>query len=144
MSSSMQPPADLPSTKPYLLRALWEWCNENGFTPYMTVSVDDHCRVPQEFVKNGEIVLNVDMEATRNLALKNEAVTFQARFGGVIRDIYVPMTRVTALYARENGVGLGFPVEATGSAASGESAEKSAPDDMPPPKGTPPFLRRVK
>jgi len=139
-----QPPANLPSTKPYLLRALWEWCNENGFTPYMTVLVDDYCRVPQEFIKNGEIVLNIGAEATHNLCLANEAITFQARFGGVAREIYVPMARVIALFARENGVGMGFPAEATVTLEKSESKDGSAPDDTPPPKGSPPFLRRVK
>ncbi|MCL2075263.1 MAG: ClpXP protease specificity-enhancing factor [Betaproteobacteria bacterium] len=135
----MSLPADLPSTKPYLLRAFWEWCSDNGFTPHMTVAVDDYCRIPQEFVKKGEIVLNIGMEATKNLQMKNEAVSFQARFSGAVRDIYVPMPRVIAIYARENGVGMGFPVEAVKTA--GEDG-KTPPDDTPP--GRPPYLRRVK
>ncbi|MCL2021500.1 MAG: ClpXP protease specificity-enhancing factor [Betaproteobacteria bacterium] len=142
MSSS---PPDLPSTKPYLLRALWEWCSENGFTPYMTVAVDDHCRVPREFVKNGEIVLNIGMEATRNLSLKNDAVSFQARFSGAVRDIYVPIPCVIALYARENGVGMSFPVEEVMKTAKEDREEEApSPNDTPPSGSRPPSLRRVK
>jgi len=134
-------PPDLPSTKPYLLRALWEWCNDNGFTPHVTVAVDEHCRVPMEFVRNGEIVFNIGMEATNKLALKNEAITFQGRFGGVVRDIYIPVPRVTALYARENGAGMKFTPEAV---ETGEEASPPTDDPTPPSGSPPPFLRRVK
>jgi stringent starvation protein B len=96
------------STKPYLIRAIFEWCNDSGFTPYIAVSVGEGVRVPTEHVKNGEIVLNVSALATNRLTLGNEAIEFQARFGGVARDVYVPVERVIAIYARENGQGMAF------------------------------------
>lgn len=99
-----------PSTKPYLLRAIYEWCTDAGFTPYVAVAVDETVRVPLEFVKNGEIVLNVSALATHRLKIDNDAIAFQARFGGVPRDVYVPIARVVAIYARENGQGMAFEV----------------------------------
>ena len=96
------------STKPYLIRAIYEWCNDSGFTPYIAVAVGEGVRVPPEHVKNGEIVLNVSALATNRLTLGNQAIEFQARFGGVARDVYVPIDRVIAIYARENGQGMAF------------------------------------
>ena len=101
------------STRPYLLRALHDWCTDNGFTPYIAVHVDETVQVPHEHVKNNEIVLNVGFEATSGLKLGNEAVEFRARFGGVSRDILVPVDHVVAIYARENGQGMAFPVPTT-------------------------------
>jgi len=98
------------STRPYLLRALHEWCTENGFTPYLAVFVDSTVQVPMEYVKNNEIVLNVGFEATSGLKLGNEFVEFKARFGGSSREIVVPVDHVVAIYARENGQGMAFPV----------------------------------
>ena len=100
------------STRPYLIRALYEWCADNGLTPYVAVMVDDTVQVPREHVKNGEIVLNISMDATSALKLGNEFIEFKARFGGVARDIHVPVNRVLAIYARENGQGMAFPVAA--------------------------------
>lgn len=100
-----------PSTKPYLVRAIYEWCSDNGFTPYLAVVVGKQTRVPMEFVKEGQIVLNVSTEATNRLVLGNEYIEFQARFGGVARDISVPLTNVVAIYARENGGGMAFELE---------------------------------
>jgi stringent starvation protein B len=102
-----------PSTKPYLIRAIYDWCTDAGFTPYVAVAVDESVRVPQEFVKNGEIVLNVSSLATNRLKIDNDAIAFQARFGGVPRDVYVPIARVVAIYARENGQGMAFEVPRT-------------------------------
>jgi stringent starvation protein B len=102
---------DTPSTRPYLVRALYEWCTDNGFTPYVAVRVDDSVRVPREYVKNGEIVLNISFDATSSLKLGNEFIEFKARFAGVARDIMVPMKRVIAIYARETGQGMAFPLE---------------------------------
>lgn len=102
-----------PSTKPYLIRAIYDWCTDAGFTPYVAVAVDESVRVPQEFVKNGEIVLNVSALATNRLKIDNDAIAFQARFGGVPRDVYVPIARVVAIYARENGQGMAFEVPRT-------------------------------
>lgn len=101
--------ADLPSLRPYLVRAVHEWCTDHGFTPYMAVAVDARVQVPREYVRNGEIILNVSYDATANLRMDNEAVTFRARFGGVPRDVVVPMGNVVGIYARENGQGLAFP-----------------------------------
>lgn len=98
------------STRPYLIRALHDWCTDNGFTPYLAVYVDRTVQVPQEYVKNNEIVLNVSFEATSQLQLGNEFVEFKARFGGVAREIIVPVDHVIAIYARENGQGMAFPV----------------------------------
>jgi stringent starvation protein B len=98
------------STRPYLVRALHEWCTDNGFTPYIAVFVGNGVQVPMEYVKNGEIVLNVAFEATTGLELGNERIEFKARFGGSSRDISVPIDHVIAIYARENGQGMAFPV----------------------------------
>ncbi len=98
------------STKPYLLRALYEWCCDNGFTPHLAVRVDSSVRVPREHVRNGEIVLNISFGATSGLNMGNDDISFRARFGGVARDIVVPVSHVTAIYARENGQGMAFPV----------------------------------
>ena len=108
------------STRPYLVRALHEWCTDNGFTPYIAVVVDDTVQVPREYVNNGEIVLNISFDATSNLQLGNEFVVFKARFGGVAREISVPIARVIAIYARENGQGMAFPAP---SASSGEAED---------------------
>ena len=98
------------STRPYLIRALHDWCTDNGFTPYIAVFVDAAVQVPTEYVKNNEIVLNVGFEATSALKLGNEFIEFKARFGGSSREIVVPVDHVIAIYARENGQGMAFPV----------------------------------
>ena len=102
---------DTTSTRPYLIRALYEWCTDNGFTPYVAVAVDDSVQVPREFVNNNEIVLNIGFDATTSLTLGNEFIEFKARFGGVAREILVPISHVMAIYARENGQGMAFPKE---------------------------------
>lgn len=101
---------DSASTRPYLIRALYEWCTDNGLTPYVAVAVDDSVVVPREYVRDGEIVLNISFDATSALKLGNEAIEFKARFAGVARDIMVPVGRVMAVYARENGQGMAFPM----------------------------------
>jgi len=127
MPSIMSPDAQGTSTRPYLVRALHDWCTDNGFTPYLAVFVDGSVQVPMEYVKNHEIVLNVGFDATSGLQLGNEFIEFKARFGGVARDIVVPIDHVVAIYARENGQGMAFPapkVEAT--PAEGAQAEAPA------------------
>lgn len=109
------------STKPYLIRAIYEWCSDCGFTPYLSVRVDDRTRVPVEYVKNGEIVLNVSLNATRNLTINNELIQFSARFNGVSREVSVPVDRVQGLFARENGQGAFFTVEAPAALAPAPS-----------------------
>jgi stringent starvation protein B len=101
---------DSSSTRPYLIRALYEWCTDNGYTPFLAVLVNESVRVPMEFVKDGEIVLNISFDATSALSLGNEFIEFKGRFGGVARDIVIPVERVLAIYARENGQGMAFPM----------------------------------
>jgi stringent starvation protein B len=98
------------STKPYLLRAIYEWCTDNGYTPYLAAAVDARTLVPREFVKNGEIVLNISFTATSGLKMDNDFINFNARFGGVSREISIPVDNVVAIYARENGQGMAFEV----------------------------------
>lgn len=118
------------STKPYLIRAIYEWCTDNGFTPYIAVFVDGNTSVPREFVKNNEIVLNVSFDATSGLDMGNEWITFSARFGGVSRKIEVPVDNVLAIYARENGQGMAFPVERS----IPETQAATERENNPPPK----------
>ena len=99
------------STKPYLIRAIFEWCADCGFTPYLNVKVDANTRVPMEYVKDGEIVLSVSQQATRNLTIGNDLVQFSARFNGVSREIAVPIYAVQSIFARENGRGVFFDTE---------------------------------
>jgi len=110
------------STRPYLIRALYEWCTDNGFTPYIAVQVDDGVQVPREYVKNGEIVLNISFDATSSLKLGNDFIEFKARFAGTAREIIVPVGRVIAIYARENGQGMAFPPPVAGSSIAGATA----------------------
>jgi stringent starvation protein B len=110
------PDAQGTSTRPYLLRALHDWCSDNGYTPYIAVHVGPGVQVPMEYVKNNEIVLNVGFEATSGLQLGNEYVEFKARFGGMAREIKVPVDHVVAIYARENGQGMAFPMPTAGGA----------------------------
>ena len=112
---------DSSSTRPYLIRALYEWCTDNGFTPFLAVLVNESVRVPMEFVKDGEIVLNISFDATSALSLGNEFIEFKGRFGGVARDIVIPVERVLAIYARENGQGMAFPM----------LAASTGPEDTP-------------
>jgi stringent starvation protein B len=147
------------ATKPYLLRALYEWCVDNGYTPHVAVKVDSRTQVPSEYVKNGEITLNVSPSAVHKLQLGNELIEFSARFAGVARQISVPVANVYAIYARETGHGMTFDVDATKPATQAVAeAETEAPRDAPaalpapaasnePPKkpgGGKPTLRRVK
>ncbi len=139
------------STKPYLIRAIYDWCTDSGFTPYIAVAVDDTVRVPTEFVNNGEIVLNISQLATSRLLIDNEAISFQARFGGVPREVYVPMGRVIAVYARENGQGMAFEVPRAMAAPAPRAVQGPAqpppvpePPEPPKPASDRPRLTRVK
>ena len=129
MTTSQDAEAQGSSTRPYLIRALHDWCTDNGFTPYLAVYVDRSVQVPLEYVKNNEIVLNVSFEATSQLQLGNEFVEFKARFGGVARDISVPIDHVIAIYARENGQGMAFPVP-TPSVGDATDSPASAVQDL--------------
>lgn len=119
------------STKPYLIRAIYEWCSDSGLTAYINVRVDTNTRVPIEYVKNGEIVLNVSAAASRDLTISNDLIQFSARFNGVSREVVVPIYAVQGIFARENGKGAFFEPEM--------HAEKPAHDEplLPPkPKGS--------
>jgi stringent starvation protein B len=146
-----------PSTRPYLIRAMYEWCTDHSFTPYVAVKVDGSVQVPREFVQGGEIVLNISFDATSSLQLGNEFIEFKARFGGKPRDIMVPIHRVMAIYARENGQGMSFPVsdQPLNSTVLGmdklhkvpdsSGSDDSEHDDKPvPPAPTRPTLTRIK
>ncbi len=124
---------DSTSTRPYLIRALYEWCTDNGLTPYVAVRVDESVQVPREYVKDGEIVLNISYDATSSLQLGNDFIEFKARFGGKPRDIMVPVGRVIAIYARENGQGMAFPppVDALVEGGGIGSVLSSMPTAMP-------------
>ena len=153
------------STRPYLIRALHDWCTDNGFTPYVAVHVDRSVQVPMEYVSNNEIVLNIGFDATSGLDLGNEFIQFKARFGGVAREIIVPVDHVVAIYARENGQGMAFPApEAPAEGVPPPAAASTEPrrsglrlaadagdddgDETPPPEtpsgGPRPSLKRVK
>ena len=121
------------STKPYLLRALHEWCTDNGYTPHIVVKVDANTVVPRAHVHEGQITLNIGTLATNRLVLGNEYIEFQARFSGITEDIFVPVAAVSAIYARETGAGMGFEVEDS-KPYSGDEPEKDAIDtpDAPP------------
>jgi stringent starvation protein B len=152
-------------TKPYLLRALFEWCVDNGYTPHLAVKVDSRTQVPQEYVKNGEITLNISPNAVHKLQMGNELIEFSARFGGVARQLAVPIANVYALYARETGHGMTFDVDGqkAGVQSKAESESMREPSKLPtvkppaqlpvpattpePPKkpsGGKPTLRRIK
>jgi stringent starvation protein B len=129
------------STKPYFIRAIYEWCSDCGYTPYLSVRVDDRTRIPMEYVKNGEIVLNVSLNATRNLTINNELIQFSARFNGVSREVSIPVDRVQGIFARENGQGAFFTVESPAALAAAPAtpvvatAEVDSEPPKPPAKG---------
>ena len=152
-------------TKPYLLRALYEWCVDNGYTPHLAVKVDSRSQVPSEYVRNGEITLNVSPSAVHKLQMGNELIEFSARFAGVARQISVPVTGVYALYARETGHGMTFDVDSPKPALQAEAegeppgpaplndaapaplpaaAAPAAPTEPTKPTGGRPRLRRIK
>ncbi|MFM6985852.1 MAG: ClpXP protease specificity-enhancing factor [Hydrogenophaga sp.] len=156
------PDPQLPSTRPYLIRALHEWCTDHGFAPYLVAKVDGRVQVPVECVRDGEIVLNTSFDATSGLRLGDEYIEFKARFGGVPREILIPVDHVIAIYARENGQGMAFPPPAplqevfvapeAGAgrrggdvtlASVGEGTEQGEAD-APPPGSNRPHLKRVK
>jgi stringent starvation protein B len=128
----------LPSTKPYLLRALYEWCNDNGFTPHVVVQVDSQTVVPPEYVRDGQIVLDIGADATGRLLIDNEALQCTVRFGGVARDLWIPVGRIAAIYASENGAGMPFEIE------DSEPVTPPEPSSPTPKPGGRPKLQRVK
>jgi len=136
-----------PSTKPYLMRAIYDWCVDSGYTPYLTVRVDALTRVPMEYVKDGQIVLNVGPIAVERFKMGNDLIEFSARFNGTGRDISIPVGAVSAIYARENGQGLSFEVTPADAADPARPVEGGGKDETPPEPPRPsgkPSLRRVK
>ncbi len=110
------------STKPYLIRALHEWCTDNGYTPHIVVQVNDMTRVPIAHVRDGQITLNIGSLATNRLVIGNEFIEFQARFNGRTEDIFVPVGAISAIYARETGAGMGFEIEEAAQAPSDDTS----------------------
>lgn len=134
--------AEIPSTKPYLIRAIHEWCIDQGYTPYLAVSVDARTRVPREHVNDGQIVLNLGPEATHQLVMGNELITFSARFNGVAQALSIPVENIAAIYARENGQGMAFEVTPQADGAA-QVAEPLVEEQQPAPAGRP-HLTRIK
>lgn len=130
------------STKPYLIRAIYEWCTDSGLTPYLHVRVDSHTRVPLAYIKNGEIVLNISLQAVSNLQMGNEDITCSGRFGGVSHQLRVPVDAVVGIYAKENGNGLVFQGGESGAAKQGSDSDEDPPETPPPSHR--PHLRVVK
>jgi stringent starvation protein B len=123
------------STKPYMVRAIHEWCVDNALTPHLLVVVNAKTRVPMGYVKDGEIVLNLNYTAIKDLHIDNDAIVFSARFGGVGHNIYVPMGAVKGVFARENGQGMFFEVETSDATqmteVENDSSAESKPADKP-------------
>jgi stringent starvation protein B len=142
--------SEFTSTKPYMIRAMHEWCVDNGLTPHLLVAVDGQTRVPMAYVKDGEIVLNINYSATKNLQIGNKDITFSARFDGVANELYVPIHAVRGVFARENGQGMFFQPEPEESGEQiGETETKEpALDAKENKKSVPakkkPFLKLVK
>lgn len=119
------------STKPYLLRALYEWCIDNSQTPHLVVWVNEHTRVPMQYVRDNEIVLNIGPAASHNLNIDNDWISFSARFGGVAHDIWIPVGHVISIFSRESGEGMGFEVEPYEADVSGKEAQQEPAVDKP-------------
>lgn len=141
--------SELLSTKPYIVRALHEWCTDNNLTPHLLVAVNAETRVPMAYVKDGEIVLNLNYSATKGLVMDNNAITFSARFGGAPTNLYIPMSAVRGLFARENGQGMFFEIEPEEEISAdglvqtqGDEPETGASDKQP--KQQKPTLKIVK
>ena len=134
------------STKPYLIRAIHEWCSDNSFTPYLSVKVDANTRVPMEYVKDGQIVLNLSHDAAHKLTIGNDSIGFAARFRGVSRECFIPMEAVIGIFARENGQGMFFPSEeaAPDAAAPAPATGQEPPPSTPPSSGGRPKLQIIK
>ena len=131
-----------PSTKPYLIRAIYDWCADNGLTPYLAVRVDEQTRVPKAYIKEGEIVLNLSAGAVHNLHLGNDEITCDGRFGGVAHKIFLPMAAVIGIFAKETGQGLVFQGNDSAPTPPGEGGGDTPPDNTPAPGK--PRLRVVK
>ncbi len=130
------------STKPYLIRAIYDWCSDSALTPYLAVRVSEQTRVPKAYVKDGEIVINLSMDAVRNLHIGNEEITCGGRFGGVSHGLVVPIDAVIGIFAKETGQGLVFQGNDSIPTLSTDNGSATSPDNPPPPGK--PRLRVVK
>jgi stringent starvation protein B len=124
------------STKPYLVRAIYEWCIDCGETPFLSVRVSERVVVPRDYVRDGEIVLNISAGATRHLAIGNDAISFSTRFSGVSHEVYVPVESVAGIFSRESGQGMFFDVD--------EPLEPPPLETLPPRPAGRPRLHLVK
>lgn len=129
------------STKPYLIRAIYDWCADSGLTPYLAVRVDENTRVPTGYIKDGEIVLNMSADAVRNLHMGNEQITCGGRFGGVPHELVVPVSAVIGIFAKETGQGLVFQGQDSTPTPPTSNGGGETPPDTPPAKS---HLRLVK
>lgn len=137
-----EPEFNLSPTRPYMARAIYEWICDNNMTPYLLVdATQPHTMVPEQFVKDGQIVLNIVPHAVHALNISNDNISFSARFGGVSRDIYVPMAAVVGIYAQENGQGLFFDPSEYEHIQYEEDALKSSTEKQPEPTKKKPTLR---
>jgi len=125
------------SNRPYLIRALFEWILDNGMTPYLLVDAGHpRAMIPEQFVKDGKIVLNISPTAVHEFVLGNEIIDFDARFGGVARKVLIPVDSVLGIYASENGQGMLFPGEAPATGEMQDSDEEPGPPEPPPQRPT--------
>ena len=139
--------SEISSTKPYMVRAIHEWCMDNGLTPHLLVVVNSQTRVPMAFVQDGQIVLNINYSATKNLHIGPDAVTFSARFNGAPNELYVPMSAVRGIFARENNQGMFFElgpqdIDPDEQHVKGDEVDAGSSPDVPEVKK--PSLRVVK
>lgn len=125
------------STKPYLIRAIYEWCSDSDRTPYISVKVDDQTRVPEEYVKDGEIILNISQDAAYHLTLGNDLIQFSARFNGVTREISIPVSAVQGIFAKESSQGIIFPPEEQSDAPQTEPDVEETGESRTSPQRTP-------
>lgn len=134
------------SAKPYLVRAICEWCADNGLTPYLAVKVNAQTRVPESYVKNGEIVLNVSHAATRKLTIDNDWIQFTARFNGQSQEVAVPVATVAGIFAKETGYGFAFTVaqEPVAASANTEAPAAAGGESDRKPRGKPTHLQVIK
>jgi stringent starvation protein B len=143
--------------KPYVLRALFEWCVDNGYTPHIAVKVDSKTQVPAEYVRGGEILLNISPNAVHKLQMGNDVVEFSARFSGVARQLSIPVANIYALYAKETGNGMAFDADGAKPIIQSRAESEAVPTSNKPPAALPapapdpkkpsggkPTLRRIK
>lgn len=140
-----QPPESMTSSQPYLIRAIYDWVIDNGFTPYLLVNAEnDYAMIPRDFVEDGKIVLNINPSAISDLQLGNDYIMFNARFSGKAMEVSVPVTAVLAIYARENGQGMMFDEKNTNLPPTPPENTTPTGSPQPPKKPKKPQLKVVK